>query len=96
MNDNIVETCERMTKEQRQRRAALSECCKALGGACAVCSLRNVSGCEGSRCSVWRVQEAIDAVRRKWSRRCRDSSHWVDHWAVDEFETKTKGKGATA
>ena len=96
MNDNIVETCERMTKEQRQRRAALSECCKALGGACAGCSLRNVSGCEGSRCSVWRVQEAIDAVRRKWSRRCRDSSRWVDTWTVGEFIEKTTRKEATA
>ena len=83
-----------MEKQQQQRRVALSECVKALGGACQLCAFRDASGCEGSRCSVWRVQEAIDAARRKWAKRCRDSSRWVDTWTAGEFEKKTNRKGA--
>lgn len=91
---SVVEICEAMERERRSRLNALSECTFALASACQRCKLRDASGCEQKRCSVWRVQCEIEAVRRKFSRRCTNPDRMLDCWSIDEFVLKTARKAA--
>ena len=92
---SVVEVCEAMERERRSRLNALSESAFALASACQRCKLRDASGCERNRCSVWRVQCEIEAVRRKFSRRCTNPDRMLDCWSTDEFVLKTARKAAS-
>ena len=96
MKCDVVAICEKMNQEQRARRAALSECVKALGGACQSCAFRDATGCEGRRCSVWRIQQAIDKLRRRWSRKCKNPARWLDCWTLDEIAAVMAANGEEA
>ena len=88
----VVDICAAMERERRSRLNALSECAFALAAACQRCKLRDASGCERNRCSVWRLQEAIEAARRKFGRRCTNPDRLLDCWSIDDFVLKTARK----
>ena len=91
---SVVEICEAMERERRSRLNALSESTFALASACQRCKLRDASGCEQKRCSVYRVQQEIESARRKFSRRCTNPDRMLDRWSIDEFVLKTARKAA--
>ena len=85
MTNEVLVLCAVQERTQQARRVALSECIKALGGACQACPFRDVSGCEGRRCSVWRIQESIDKLRRRLHRKCANPARRLDSWTLDEI-----------
>ena len=75
-NEQIDAMHEGATKERLNRdaamRAALDELCKA----CAGCWMREHGGCEQARCSVWRMMQPYDQIRRMRARGKLDAWDW--------------------